>query len=117
MSAVQHGAKIIHWMPNTDLRNNHHGLADLAKKQLKVDVGDLKVGECVMFVNAAFTAFKIYCPNNFVLHYKHPEGHKLNARAVLQVPHFMRGSEVGYKDSLRAVVERYIDAEYKSLTS
>lgn len=106
--------KVIHWMPNTDMRNSHVGLAEIAKKELGVKVEDLKVGECVLFVNTSFNAFKIYCPNDFVLHYRHPKGHRLNARAVINVPHFMRGSHVNYDKALRAEVERYIDVESRS---
>lgn len=106
MSELESGAKIVHWVPEADLRNSHDGLAQLAKKSLKVNVNELKVGECVMFINASWTAFKVYCANNIILHYKHPEGHRLNARAVTTVPMFMRGREINYTKALRHEVLR-----------
>lgn len=101
MLNVPVGAKIVRFIPHADLRCSHDGLAKLAKDELKVKVDDLKVGECVMFVNSAWTAFKIYCANNVILHYKDPRGHKLNVQAVYSgVPTFMKGREINYSKAL-----------------
>ena len=105
------GARVVHWLPETDLRNSHDGLTDLAKKKLGVRVDELKIGECIMFINSSWTAFKILMPvakdrggGAIVLHYKHPAGHKLNPKAVLNVPRFMRGTEINYTHALQEQV-------------
>lgn len=105
--------KILHWLPDTDLRNGHAGLAELAKKKLKVDVDDLKVGEFVMFMNSHFTAFKIYCSHRVLLHYKEKDGARLNAKAILSLPHFISGQHINYDKALAAVITKEYGSRYK----
>ncbi len=102
--------KIVNWVPDTDLRNGHQGLADIAHKKLKIDVDTLPPGEFVMFVNSSWTAFKIYAANHMILHHKQPEGHRLNPKATMLIPHFLRGQRINYDKALTHVIE----AEYTS---
>ena len=100
--------KVLHWVPDTYMNNAHEGLAAIAKKELKVNVSDLRPGEFVLFMNARFTAFKVYGAGNMILHYRDPNNRRLNAKAVLQLPHFIRGQHINYDKSLTAT----ITAEY-----
>jgi hypothetical protein len=99
---LQTGAIVRGWLPGADLRNSHDGLKLLIKKELSINVDkDLKLGECVMCINTNWSAFKILFRDNILLHYKHPEGHRLNARAILSVPRFMKGTQINYEKALR----------------
>lgn len=104
-------SRVVHCVPNTDMRNNHLGLAELARKQLKVKIEELRPNEFVVFINSAWTAYKMYQGGslNTVLHYKSEQGDRLNAKAVIQSTQHALNGEIGYKKALVSVIE----AEYK----
>ncbi len=104
--------RVLHFVPNADLRCSHQGLSDIAKEELGVSTSDLKIGEFVIFVNGSWTQLKAYCSNNIVLHYKKADGSRLNAKAVMQLPRFIRGQDIGYKEALTEVIEAEYSARY-----
>lgn len=97
---------IMHVLPNVSMSNGHDGLAQVAKKTLKVDVRSLPIGEFALFINRGFTACKLYAANNIVLHYKHPKGHHLNYKALKLIPQFYNGQNIGYTKALDAVIRK-----------
>ena len=105
--------KIVHWLPDTDLRNNHAGLAEIAKKKLKLEVDDLQPGEFILFVNTSWTALKVYAANNTILHHKQKDGHRLNPKAALLVPHFISGQSLNYNKALDVVIKKQYFERYK----
>lgn len=98
-------ATIFGWVPRADLRCRHAGLAEIAKKELKLDVTKLKPGEMVMFINSSWTGFVLYCANNVLLHHKRPDGKTLNIKALMVVPQFMEGQRINYEAALKATIE------------
>jgi hypothetical protein len=104
--------KVLHYIPDADMRNCHQGLALLAKKHLKINVTDLKPGEFVLFVNSSWTAIKIFGSDHCYMHYKRPDGARLNAKAVLSLPHFVRGQNINYDKALATVIQQDYGSRY-----
>ena len=97
---------IMHVYPNICMSNGHEGLAAVAQKTNKVNVTNLKVGEFCLFVNRAFTACKLFGSNNVLLHYKHPQNHCLDYKALRLLPEFYDGQNIGYSKALRQVLKK-----------
>jgi hypothetical protein len=95
----------MHVYTNVSLQNGHEGLEAIAKKSNKVNVRELKVGEFALFINRAFTAVKVFGANNVLLHYKHPQRHILNYKALRLLPVFMEGQDIGYTKALRQIIK------------
>lgn len=89
------GNRIAYMISDVNMNNGHPGLTKIAKTTLRLDVEQLKVGELVIFINRAFTAFKLYAANNVVCHYRHPKGYLLNYDAMRLVPQFFDGVDTG----------------------
>jgi len=88
------------------MSNGHEGLANVAYKTNKVDVGGLKVGQFALFINRAFTACKLFGANNILLHYKHPKNHILDYKALRLLPEFYDGQNINYTKALRQVLKQ-----------
>lgn len=106
--------KVLHWVPDVHMYNGHEGLAAIARKELRIKVDELKPGEFVLFMNKSFTAFKVYAANNMILHHKSPTGSRLNAKAVLQLPHFIKGQHINYDKALAHVITAEYGSRYGS---
>ena len=98
--------KIMHVYTNVNLQNGHEGLTGIAKKENKVDVNKLAVGQFALFINRAFTAVKVFAANNVVVHYKHPRNHILDYKALRLIPAFFDGQNLGYMRALKQVIEQ-----------
>lgn len=96
---------IMHVYPNVSMSNGHDGLKEVAKKTNKVDVTALKVGNFALFINKAFTACKLYAANHVVLHYRHPNNHLLDYKALRLLPEFYDGQDIGYTKALKQVIK------------
>lgn len=104
------GNRIAYMISDVNMNNGHPGLTKIAKTTLRLDVEQLKVGELVIFINRAFTAFKLYAANNVVCHYRHPKGYLLNYDAMRLVPQFFDGVDTGYESAIaKAITDRYGD--------
>jgi len=97
---------VMHVYPNVCMSNGHDGLAIVAKKENKVNVRKLRVGEFALFINRGFTACKLVAANNIVLHYKHPKGHRLEYAALTLIPHFYNGQNIEYTKALDMVIRK-----------
>ncbi len=104
MDTPQRSARVLHWIPGVDLRAKHDGLAALAKEELKVDVGTLRPGEFVMFINVSWTQVALYGANNWLAYHRSRDGGRLNPKALMQLPRFIRGNDVGYSQALDKVI-------------
>ena len=98
--------KIMHVYSNVNLQNGHDGLTAIAKKENKVDVSKLNVGQFALFINRAFTAVKVFAANNVIVHYKHPKNHILDYKALRLIPDFFDGQSIGYMKALKQVIEQ-----------
>lgn len=95
--------KVMHVIPQVDMRNSYDGLAAIAKDN-RINCSALKPAEFVLFINNAFTACKLYAANGVIVCYRHPKGHTLNYKALQLIPHFFDGQDIGYSSALRAVI-------------
>jgi hypothetical protein len=91
--------------PNVSMSNGHNGLKEIAKKINKVDVTKLHVGQFALFINKSFTACKFFAANNVVLHYKHPNNHLLDYKALKLLPDFYSGQDIGYIKALTHTIK------------
>lgn len=89
--------KIIRVFLNTDMRNQHEGLIQMAKKQ-KVDPEKLEDGEHVIFVNAARNKLKVFSSNG-LLSYKRQEKGRLNMEAIIRIPQSFSGGNLNWKEA------------------
>lgn len=106
--------KILHWVPDVYMGNAHEGLAAIAKKELKVNVSELKPGEFILFMNTRWTGFKVYCANHILLHYRSPDHRRLNAKAVLALPHFIKGQHINYDKALASTIRDEYGSRYSN---
>lgn len=78
------GNDILRVFVQTDMRNQHRGLVQIAKKK-GIDLHGLKRGQHVVFVNTAMDRVKLYSAGG-VLSYVHSETGKLNMGVIEQIP-------------------------------
>lgn len=94
--------KLIAYIPNTDLRNGHDGLAKVAIKQ-KIDISVLGGGNMVAFVNRARTAVKIHAGGDMIGYLRLKKGH-LDPRVIKYLPKHFSGSAFDYDKSVEAMI-------------
>jgi len=109
--------KILHWIPDVHMANCHDGLAEIAKKKLKINVADLRPGEFVIFTNASFTAIKAYGAGETILHHRSPDRQRLNPKAAMLLPHFIKGQDINYDKALAKVVTEEYVSRYGEISS
>ena len=115
-------SKILGWLPDTHMAFSHHGLRDIAKKKLKIDLLDLKQGEYVIFINSSWSAFKMFGPGNTFFYKRHPDNKRLNPKAIMLTPAFAdEPAEHMYPKALKAVITKDFKSTFgdimKSLAS
>lgn len=102
---MNHIARVVHLIRDVDMRNSHDGLAELAKKVLSVDTDRLAPGEFVMYVNTSQTMVKLQ-HGRWLLSYKKPDRSRLNAKALLALPSFAQGADIGYEKALASIIRK-----------
>lgn len=90
---------------NTDLRNSHDGLSQLAK-DFKIDTARLKPGEYIVFINTAKTALKLYAAGQVIAYFRMPTHRKMDMRVISLIPRFFNGRELKYDDALRELITK-----------
>ena len=104
VAAASYSTRVVRYFPDTDLRCNHLGLSDIAKKH-NIDVRNLKPGEFCVFVNKRETALKIFAPQNTLVYLKSPGNYPLDLRVVKYIPRFFNGTAFNYPAGLRQIFE------------
>lgn len=98
-------AKLLQVFLDSDLRLGHPGLARLANKN-GIKVGELGVGEYVMFVNVKKNKLKLYAANEIVAYLRLPKG-SIDVRTLALIPKtFESRGRLDYDGDLRTVIER-----------
>ena len=83
------------------MAQGHNGLADLAKKY-EIDVQKLEPGEYVIFMNGARDRVKVYAAQNVIAYQKMPSGHRLDLRAIAEIPRVFKATgRMSYDDALK----------------
>lgn len=98
-------SKILRVIFNTDLRNNHEGLAAIAKN-LRINTATLQPGEYVVFVNSYRSALKFYVAGQIVAHFRMPTHRRMDMRIIAMLPKFFNGRELRYDDALRELIRK-----------
>lgn len=91
---------------DTDLRNVHRGLAEIAKKH-KVDVNKLRDNEHLIFLNSAKTKIKLYSSHGLVSYYVSPSG-KLNLHMIDELPKAFGAQGFDWKKAERVALEKLL---------
>ena len=96
--------KIVRIFLDADMRCQHDGLADMARKK-NIDIRQLPFGEHVFFVNKAKNRLKMYSSGNVIGYLRLYKG-VLDMRALARIP-MVYGStvELKYNKSLKAVLK------------
>lgn len=83
------------------------GLSRLLHKN-KIDPRTLGVGDFVIFINRAGTAFKLFAGNTYLVYYKNEDRHKIPLDAIQYLPASFGGTELEFnravEKSLKAKV-------------
>ena len=95
--------RIIRFFPNTDMRNGHPGLRQIALKQ-QIDVSKLSAGEYVLFMNSRRTAVKMFVPGNVIAHLKMPNDSRIDPRVIAHIPRFFNGKKIDYDQALEEML-------------
>lgn len=97
--------RVVRFFPETDLRNGHEGLGQIAKKQ-NVKVSTLGKGEYVLFTNKRLTGCKLFAPGNIVAYLKMPDNTRIDPRTIALIPRFFDGSKINYDAALTEVLKK-----------
>jgi len=110
-------ARLVHIFFDTNLGNGHAGLGKLASKK-KIRLHALKNGDCVLFLNRAQTALKMFASNgDMIIHYKAPWG-RLEPETLRHLPNFVEGGTLNYRGALKdALTRKLIPNKFKGETS
>ena len=97
--------KIVNLFLDTDLRNHHEGLAKIAMKK-KVDIGGLKPGEHVIFINTSMTYIKMFSASGVLSSKKENKG-KINMHSIEMIPEaFDSSGKLNWDKAERMAIEK-----------
>ncbi len=98
-------SSIVNYFPNTHLGKGHVGLAELSRIAKK-PIEKLRDGEFNLFINRKQTMLKLYGNSGMIIHYRHPEDHRINLDTIKLLPKYLDGGNLNYKGALREVLEK-----------
>lgn len=91
---------------DTDLRNSHVGLSQIAKKH-GIDVTKIRNKEHLLFLNAAKTKVKLYSSHGLVSYYLSPSG-KLNLHMIEELPSAFGAGGFDFKKAERLALDKLL---------
>lgn len=77
--------QIMHLFKDTDLRAQHNGLIEVARRA-KVNLEELSPGEHVVFINSRADKLKIFSSSGLLSYYRAPEKSRLNLNMIKILP-------------------------------
>ncbi len=98
--------RLLHFFPGADLRCSHDGLKLLAKKK-KVDLSNMKMGDCVIFMNNAGTKLKMFASGTKCLMFVSNDGRKIAPETIQFLPQYVQGGELNYRGALKEAIETF----------
>lgn len=97
--------KIVRLFLNTDMRCQHVGLSEVARKK-KVNLTELENGEHVIFINVAQNRVKLYSKGNIISYLWRQKG-RIDLDAIQMIPQaFDRNGKVDIDSALRTSIEK-----------
>jgi hypothetical protein len=97
--------KLVGFVNNTDLRNGHEGLTEVAKKQLGISTSDLGKGEMIAFMNSSGTKVKVFAGPDVVAYLKARPGRKIDPRVIQMIPEHFSGGKIEYDKAMTQVMK------------
>lgn len=98
--------KLLRVVFNTDMRQGHLGLRQVAK-DLKLNIDNMLVGDFIAFVNRRKTHLKLMTVNNTIAHLRMPDGAgQINMKLLAIIPKFFNGREIRYDDALKEIISK-----------
>lgn len=95
--------RVVRYFPDTDLRNGHDGLTNLAQKN-GIKIKDLPWGEFLIFMNTSQTMLKMFSQGGVICHLKMPGRTKIDPRTIALIPRFFNGTYIQYSKALEKVI-------------
>ena len=92
--------RIIHYISGVHMGLSHRGLGKLSAKYLK----NAELGDFIVFMNNARTAFKMLAPNNVLVYYRHPKDHPIDPRVIPLLPKVFNGRELDVDSAVKSVI-------------
>lgn len=106
--------RIVGYIMDVDMRLSHEGLRDVAyKHKPRIDLDALNGGEFVLFLNAPFTACKIFGSGNTFVYHRPRNGNPLNPKALMSAVACFDGVKWDYKAALAKEIEASLTPELK----
>ncbi len=113
--------RTIHLFTDVHMGMSHHALAELARRDAKIDPQTLPQGQILMFLNKRKDKLKILGAQGKVVGYlKMPDGERIDMQAVQYIPHAMGAQgEINYPAALRRTLEERlaVAGKHSSLTA
>lgn len=108
--------RVLHWIPNVDLRCKFDGLAAIVKKECGINVQDLRPGEFAMCINTSWTQIALFGANNCIMYHRNWDGSRLNPKALKALPAFVSGQDIGYRRALDKVIREEFAHTYPNVS-
>jgi hypothetical protein len=97
---------LVRYYPDTDMRNGHDGLAEMARKSgIKID--NLGAGEFLAFVNRARNKLKLYNGQELVAYLRLKDNRKIDPRVIQNLPRYFDGTKINYDAAMRDSLMKY----------
>ena len=97
-------AKIIRVFFDSDMRGQHKALSERAS-DVRINTGNLRNGEYLVFVNRAEDRIKIFAANNIVAYYKSPRG-RIDRNTIALIPQVFEGGRINYDRALKKTLDK-----------
>lgn len=91
---------ILHVFYDTHMGASHKALGEMFEAKAKRD--ELAKGEYVVFLNSAWTACKVLCPNNVIMYWRSATGRSLTPDTIRSLPSCVSGSRLSFAGNLEA---------------
>lgn len=97
--------KIIRVFLKTNMSLSHPGLTALALSE-KVTLGNLMVGEFVIFINTALTKVKVFAANNAFAYYASKR--KIDLRTLQDIPIYFNGTSLQFDHIIEKMLRKHL---------
>jgi len=103
--------RLLHIFFGINLGNGHNGLSKIVGQR---KLAAMKTGDCILFINRAQTALKMFSgTGDLLLHYKVPRHlGRLNPTTIRHLPNYVNGGTINYKGALKKALTEQLARRY-----
>ncbi len=105
--------RLLHFIPDTDLRCSHEGLKLVAKKK-KINLDDMRIGDCVIFANRSLNKIKMFASGTKCMVFYSNDGRKIATDTIQFLPAFLSGGELNYRGALKTAIDQHFKRKGKA---